>query len=174
MLVRPTIIVLGLLAPYCQAVEPAARATQRFVVHVPPKATIIAPQGVQLVHNGTDAPQQFPAQRWQVASTYQSGLTVDFSTVGAFQNRRAADAQRDVLLGLSVGARTGAGNWAVVVAQDQSRSAMGDLSALVRAESDGPGGAVLLLDVHFLTGDRRDLLPGDYELIMTATVSANP
>jgi hypothetical protein len=172
--VRPAVIILGLLATHCQAVEPAARATQRFVVHVPPKATIIAPQNVQLVHDGTNAPQQFPAQSWQVAGTYESGLTVDFSTDGAFRNQQSADSVRDVVLGLTVGAFRGAANWVVVVARDQSRSATGDSTALVRAESDGPGRADLLLDVLFLTGDRSALPPGDYELTVKATVSANP
>ncbi len=171
---RPVLVVLGLLATHCPAAGPAARATQRFVVHVPSKATIIAPRGVQLVHDGTDAAQQFPAQNWQVAGTFPSGLTVDLSTDGAFQSRQTDNALRDVLLGLSVRDSAGPGNWAVVVAQDQSRYATGDSMATVRVESDGPGRAVLVLDVLFLTGDRSALPPGDYELTVTATVSANP
>jgi hypothetical protein len=175
MLVRLTfLIILSIGALPCRAAEPAARATQRFVVHIPPKATIVAPQDMELVHDGTDAPQQFPAQNWQVAGSFPSGLTVGFSTDGAFQNRKEAEVQRDVLLGLSVGASAGAGSWVVVVAQDRSRYAVGDPTALVRAESDGPGRADLLLNVLFLTGDRRDLQPGDYELTVMATVSANP
>jgi hypothetical protein len=175
MLVRPAFLfILSVGALQCRAAEPAVRATQRFVVRVPPKATIIAPQDVELIHDGTDSPQQFPAQNWQVAGTFPSGLTVDFSTNGAFQNRQTSDAQRDVMLGLAVGAASGAGYWAVVVAEDQSEYATGDSTAAVRAESSGPGQADLLLDVLFLTGDRHALPPGDYEVIVTATVSANP
>ena len=175
MLVHPAFLfILSIGAMECRAAEPAVRATQRFIVRVPPKATIIAPQDVELIHDGTDSPLQFPEQNWQVAGTFPSGLTVDFSTAGVFQNRQASDAQRDVVLGLTVGAFRGAGNWAVVIGQDQSQYATGDGTALVRAESSGPGQADLLLDVLFLTGDRRGLLPGDYELTVTATVSANP
>ena len=173
--VRPALLVfLSIGALPCQAAEPAVRATQRFIVRVPPKATMIAPQDAELVHDGTDAPQQFPAQTWQVAGTYSSGLTVDFSTNGAFQNQHTSNAQRDVMLELTVSASSGAGNWAVVVAEDQSQYATGRSTALVRAESHGPGQADLLLDVLFLTGDRSVLPPGDYELTVTATVSANP
>jgi hypothetical protein len=168
------LVVLSIGALPCHAAVPAVPATQRFVVRVPPKATIIAPQDVELIHDGTDSPQQFPAQNWQVAGTFPSGLTVDFSTNGAFQNRQTSDAQRDVMLELTVGASRGAGNWVVIVEQDQSQYATGDGTALVRAESSGPGQADLLLDVLFLTGDRRALPPGSYELTVTATVSANP
>jgi hypothetical protein len=174
MIVRSGVLILVLLAAQVHAAKPALRATQRFVVHVPPKALIIAPQDVHLVHDGSDAPQQFPAQSWQVSGTFPSGLTVDFSTDGAFRNQRTANAQRDVSLGLTLGASDGSGAWIVAAAQDQSHYATGDITALVRAESDGPGRADLLLDVLFLTGDRSTLPSGDYDLTVTATVSANP
>ena len=174
MFVRLATLVAALLTSHCQAAEPAARATQRFVVRVPPKATVVAPQDVQLMHDGTDAPQRFPAQRWRVAGTYASGLTIDFSTDDAFRNQRIVDAQRDVSLGLTVGDSEGSGTWTVAVAQDNSHCATGDTTTLVRVESDGPGQADLLLDVLFLTGDRSALPAGDYALTVTATVSANP
>ena len=165
---------LAILGTAPAVAEAQESASQRYVVHVPEKATAAAPAAAELVHDGTDAAQAFPRQRWRVSGTYLSGLTVDFSAPEPFTHTGEADAVHDARLQIRLASTSGPAEWTVEIPADRTDHAAGRMQAVMRASTDAPGGASIDVGVEFVAGEFDALPAGAYELTLTATISPHP
>lgn len=147
------------------------RATQRYVVRVPPRVVVQAPPDVAIVHDGTSPESSFPPQSWDVSANTASGVTVTFRTDGPFRNQD--DAARDVRLSLLARGADQRSGWNVGAPAAQTDVRSGRHAALVQAASNAAGAAKLDLTVTFVGGPRDELPDGDYGLTVTATVTSH-
>ena len=156
----------------------AQTGTQRFRVNVPSNMTITAPANPgALPHPENDSDVTFGAETWDVLANNRTGATVVFSTTTPFQHETLGAAfERDVKLDLAINSSSGPANWALDTSSDQTDYAAtpADDDSAVQASSDAPGKASFDLTVTFLTVQWDTLVDGNYDVIVTGTLSANP
>lgn len=165
--------IAALLVASTTHVFAATTETQRFTVTVPSAISITAPVNTSLIHDESENDQVFPAQPWVVRGNSLAGVTASFSTATAFTHSVDATAKRDASLGLAVNSSVGAANWNVTQAADQTDFANNDGVATVQVSSNGFGRATMDLSVSFITDGFGTFPAGEYETIVTGTVTAN-
>ena len=147
--------------------------SQKFTVLVPTGISITPPANVSITHDETEADQSFVPQQWIVRGNSLSGVNVSLSTTKAFTHTTDNTAKRNATIGLSVNSTVGAAAWTVTQATDTTDYAANDEVATVAASSDGFGRATLDVAVSFITDGFGTFPAGEYETIVTGTVSAN-
>ncbi|TWU61918.1 hypothetical protein [Crateriforma conspicua] len=147
--------------------------TQKFTVTVPSSIAIIAPDNVNLIHDESENDQSFLPQSWIVKGNSSAGVTATFATAAAFTHTNTPSEKRDVALGLAVGSSIGGATWTVAQSSDQTDYVNNDEVATVQVSSDGFGTANMDLSVTFITDGFGTFLAGDYETIVTGTITSN-
>ncbi len=147
--------------------------TQKFTVTVPSAISITPPPAVNLTHDQTENEQVFPNQNWIVKGNSLAGVTASFSTATAFRHTVDATARRNARLALAVSSSVGSAAWTVSQPTDVTDYANNDGIATVQVTSNGFGRANLGLGVSFVTDGFGSFPSGDYETIVTGTVTAN-
>lgn len=111
--------------------------------------------------------------RWRARSSSNTGSTVTFETNHSFWNDAEPSVKRDAILRLTrlQGPRTG--GWSIAVAEDQTNYASGDEVATVSMSSTAAGMQMVRMEVEFITGDVATLRGGNYELVVTGTITQN-
>ena len=99
-------LLLGLTLCARSASAQEESATQWFIVHVPPQASVSAPPAAELTHDGNESPQQFPPQTWSASGSVRSGLSVTFRA-DPFTHTADSALQRDARLDIGVATSTG-------------------------------------------------------------------
>ncbi len=149
------------------------RSYQNYTLRVPSNLSITAPVDVVMMHDQTDAIQNFPAQRWRVMGNSMRGVAVAFSTVSPFVHTNNPDYQRDVQLGLAVVNSSGPSQWVLTQASDATNYSRGDPIAAVSARSNGSAAATFELFVSFVTGTYGSVPSGEYRTTVVGTITAN-
>jgi hypothetical protein len=165
-----SVILSGVMATPAPA---QIRSYQNYTVRVPSNLSITAPVDVVMMHDQTDAIQNFPAQRWRVMGNSMRGVTVAFSTVSPFVHTINPDYQRDVQLGLVVMNSVGPSQWVLTQASDATNYSRGDPIAVVSARSNGSASATFELFVSFVTGTYGSVPSGEYRTTVVGTITAN-
>lgn len=148
-------------------------ASQRYVVHVPPKVSIRAPAEAVLTCDRGMEVQSFPSQQWEVAGNSHGGVTTVFSTNQAFTNDADSTCKRDAAIQLRIAETHGPATWRLEAPASQTDYAHGNETALVQASSDSAGHAKFDLNISFLSGSDETLKDGNYSLTVTATVTSH-
>lgn len=147
--------------------------SQKFTVTVPTGISITPPGNVALTHDESENNQAFPAQAWTVRGNSLAGVTVSLSTTKAFTHITDTTSKRNAQIGLAVNSSIGSGAWTVTQASDVTDYANNDEVATVQATSNGFGRAVLDVSVSFITDGFGSFAAGEYDSIVTGTVTAN-
>jgi hypothetical protein len=147
--------------------------TQRFVVAVPRNVLITAPADILIVHDETDNDQVFPPQQWYVRGNVVTGVTTTFSVNQPFIHSIDPTFQRDARLDIVIASTLGPAVWNVDVASDVTDYQNGDNTALTQVSSNFVGHAYVDLTVTFRTIAFAQILAGDYDTIVTGTVTEN-
>jgi hypothetical protein len=150
-----------------------ASDTQRFVVSVPSAVAITAPADILIVHDLTDNDQVFPPQQWYVQGNVFTGVTTTFSVAAPFTHTINPAFQRDARLDIAIASTLGPALWNVDVPTDATDYQNGDNNALVQISSGAVGHAYADLTVTFQTIAFAQVLAGDYDTIVTGTVTEN-
>ena len=111
--------------------------------------------------------------RWRARSSSSTGSTVTFETNHSFWNTTIPGNKRDAILRLTRLQGPPTGGWSIAVAQDQTNYASGDEVASVSMASVGPGMQMVRMEVEFITGNLSTLRGGNYELVVTGTITQN-
>ncbi len=157
-----------------QTTSAQTTGNQTFTVVVPTSISITPPNNaVQLTHDLTDNPQQFPVQAWVVRGNVRNGVSVEFTAGSPFVNTEDSQSKRDLQLAVSVGSSQGPATWSVDVASDTTNYIDGEDTATVAVSSNGAGRASLNLSVSFVTEDFGTFANGDYVSTITGTIAAN-
>ncbi len=117
---------------------------------------------------GSDA---FPEQIWNVRSSSEAGVVVEFAIGGAFAHETLAGVKVDAGLDINVPSTTGSATWQVTQSSDSSSYASGDESAVVQVVSDGVGTAQVGLTMRFVRSSLEVIPVGEYSTIVTCTIS---
>ncbi len=166
---------IGLLSAsyYCYSGLTDSKS-QRFVVTVPGRVSIVAPAiGPVRTYVLGNANLAFPHQNWQVRGNVPTGTTVVLQTLTSFHNTTNPASRRDGRLAVRVSSQSGPATWTVTRATDTTDYLAGDEDAMVQVVSDKTGEAQLGLSVTFLTGIGTDLEEGDYTLTVVGTITSN-
>ena len=123
-------------------------------------------------HDQRPQPQVFAAALWDVNTKSKRGATVVLSC-GPFQSAVDPGSYVDGQLGLRVRASHPHANWTVQVAADRTNIAGRNRTATVVATSEDKGAGTLELTVTFLGADVLDLVEGDYDTVVTGTITAH-
>jgi hypothetical protein len=170
-----TLAVGGLVLVAAAPVAALAQGTasQRYVVHVPPKVSVRAPADAFLNFDRGAGVQSFPAQHWEVSGNSRGGVTAVFSTDQAFTNAADSAHKRDAAIQLRIVDATGPAVWRLDAPTSQTDYARGNERAVVQASSDSAGQAKFDLNVSFLSDSDETLQDGNYSLTVTATVTSH-
>ncbi len=145
-----------------------------FSVYVPPSMSIRALRTDQSVdHPETSADITMRNSMWWARTASATGSTVKFSTDTCFINQQKPDYLRDVRLHTPRLFGTAGANWDFDTHTDQTDYANGDDQAMVQISGDGPGIALIFLEVTFITGNTATLAGGDYQVTVVGTITAN-
>jgi len=147
--------------------------THRFVVAVPRNVLITAPVDILIVHDGTDNDQVFPPQTWYVRGNVTTGVTTTFRVTQPFIHSIDPTFMRDAQLDIAIASTLGPASWNVDVPTDVTNYATGDNDATVQISSNFVGHAFANLTVTFKTVAFAQVLAGDYDTIVTGTVTEN-
>lgn len=150
-----------------------ATATQKFTVVVPANVSITAPADVVINHDETDNNQAFSNQQWTVKGNTLAGVSVSFSTNQAFTHTTDSSFKRDASLSLAEASHLGPASWTISQASDSTDYINSDGVATVAASSNGVGRATFNLGVSFIGGTYGAFAAGNYETVVTGTVTAN-
>jgi hypothetical protein len=158
------------------AADGQVHGKQGFRVRVGPRVTVSAPPaGLTSAREDGRPDTPLAAQRWSVDTNCQSGVTVSFSTRGAFTNTQRPERKRDAELDLTLPEGEDEAEWTVLVGSDRTRHALGGAAerATVRAVSAGPGRGTLDVTVTFLANPNDPFESGEYALTLVGTVTTN-
>ncbi|MCA9080337.1 MAG: hypothetical protein KDA58_07240 [Planctomycetaceae bacterium] len=158
----------------------AQQASQEYLMHVPPRLVgrvdIVAPNPnvPPMTHDGTDNPQVFPPQFWDVGCNNADGAEVTFYATRPFRKSGGGQpVERDAQLDLRIVSADPTANWLVTnptaVVDGQGG---GGRQSTVTAESTAPGNATFHLTVSFLGGNFVDLPMGDYTFTVFGVITA--
>jgi hypothetical protein len=164
---------LVLVAAAPTAALAQSTASQRYVVHVPPKVSVRAPADAFLDFDRGAEIQSFPAQHWEVSGSSRGGVTAVFSTDQAFTNEADSTHKRDAAIQLRIAETSGSAVWRLDAPISQTDYAHGNERAVVQASSDSAGQAMFDLNVSFISGNDATLQDGSYSLTVTATVTSH-
>ena len=156
-------------------------ANQTFIVRVPASIAITAPPNVSITHDQSDNVQTFPNQQWTVKGNVQNGVLVSFATNKPFtyvdytgsEKKKGAAYQRDARLNLGLAGTQGPASWVITKPTATTNYLAGNGVATVQATSSGVGRATFNLLVSFITDSFGTFAAGDYETVVTGTVTAN-
>jgi hypothetical protein len=164
---------LGLVGLLCMqpTTLSAQQPSQTFVVTVPTTAAVVAPPGVSITHDASDAPQDFPGQLWSVNGNSASGMVVEFSVDQAFTHLTQPLAKRDAELSVKIYQTEGPARWTATKAIDATSCGQGDEHAVVQVTSDSFGTAEIDLGVRFLSNGTTALATGDYATTVFCTIT---
>lgn len=126
----------------------------------------------EVTEANADADTVLAAERWIIECNDANGGTVSFSTANVFVNQTNVAYRADVTLGLALGTNV-EGDWSVTTASDTTNYAIADLVASVAASSTQPADVELDLTVTFENTNSSLLADGNYECVVTGTVTAN-
>ncbi len=135
---------------------------------------VIATGGKQeIVHDGTENPQVFPSQKWNVIAPQSTfGASVQWEA-SPFRHVEDSGAEADIRMDLSIRHSTQNAQWKSIYPTDQTNIAKGRRTAGVVAMSNRRGNAQVELVVTFIESPENILVVGDYEAIVTATITEN-
>jgi len=162
------------IATNAQTTSAQTTGTQTFTVVVPTSISITPPNNaVELTHDLTDNPQQFPPQAWLVRGNVGTGVNVAFTAGSPFVHTTDANSKRDLQLDIELGPSQGPATWTVGNASASTNYLAGTDTATVTVSSNGAGRASLNLLVSFITNDFGTFANGDYVSTITGTIAAN-
>jgi hypothetical protein len=157
-----------------QTTSAQTTGTQTFTVVVPTSISITPPNNaVQLTHDLSDNPQEFPPQAWVVRGNLRNGVNVAFTAGSPFVHTTDANSKRDLKLDIAVGSSQGPAAWTVGTASASTNYLAGTDTATVTVSSNNAGRASLNLLVSFITDDFGTFINGDYVSTITGTIAAN-
>ena len=147
----------------------AETATQRYRVLVTSRAEVVAPS-TALVVKGIDKDEQtLPAQSWELATTSQSGMFVEFSVDKAFQHHSNLSKKRDASLVVRIAESHGNGKWESRFQSDATDHRRDDEKAAVSVASSSSGSARVELVVGL--ADSGDPPSGRYSTTVFCTIA---
>ena len=158
---------------FARSASAQVSATQTFIVRVPASISITAPSNVVLTHDQSDNVQTFPNQQWTVKGNVQNGVLVTFATNQPFTHTVNNTFKRDAKLNLALASTQGPASWNITKVTDTTNYVAGVNVAAVQASSTGVGRATFNLGVSFITDAYGTFAAGDYETVVTGTVTAN-
>ncbi|HBJ33439.1 MAG TPA: hypothetical protein DDZ51_01505 [Planctomycetaceae bacterium] len=168
------LVVFTTIATNLQTASAQTTDTQTFTVVVPTSISITAPNNaVQLTHDLTDNPQQFPPQAWLVRGNVGTGVTVAFTAGTPFVHTTDASSKRDLKLDVAVGSFQGPAYWSVEQETASTNYLNNEDTATVTVSSNGAGRASLNLTVSFITDEFGSFINGDYVSTITGTIASN-
>ncbi len=147
----------------------AQQPSQKFVVHVPTKAAVVAPSSISITHDSSDSPQVFPGQPWSITGNALSGTVVEFSVDQAFTHQTDPQSKSDAELSVRIDQTEGPAKWTATRAVDTTSFTQGDEHAVVQVASDAAGNAQVDLGVRFLNNS--DMATGDYSITVSCTIT---
>ncbi len=135
---------------------------------------VIATGGKQeIVHDGTNDPQVFPAQKWNLIAPQSTfGATVQWEA-SPFRHVGDSEAEADIRMDLSIRHSTQNAQWTAISPTDQTNIANGSRKAGVVAMSTRRGVGQVELVVTFIESPENILVVGDYEAVVIATITEN-
>lgn len=145
-----------------------------YVLRVPPFMALTPLRGPQFRnHPLTPADIQFNNSLWWARTASATGSTVTFTTDTVFEHTTNPAYKRDVRLRLPRMFVSPGSGWQFDTQVDQTDYEAGDEIAMVQVSSTGPGVALIFMQVTFITGDVNTLPGGQYDVVVTGTISQN-
>ena len=135
---------------------------------------VIATGGKQeIVHDGTENPQVFPAQKWNLIAPQSTfGASVQWEA-SPFRHVGDSGSEADIRMDLSIRHSTQNAKWTAIYPTDQTKIANGRRTANVVAMSTRRGVGQVELVVTFIESPENVLVVGDYEAVVIATITEN-
>ena len=146
--------------------------SQFYTVSVADGISITAPGGVVIAHDLTLSNQVFPEQTWTAYTTNTAGATVSL-TLTKFQHQTFSFFNHNSRIRLRIAQSDPTANWVTIVDRDRTFGGFfssGD-TAVVSAESFGPGAGELGITVSFLQGGLGFVISGSYVATLTGTIT---
>lgn len=164
----------GLVIAGSQRLHAETTARQSFIVNIPRRLTITAPQVAAQAEMEQNAVQvTLPAQRWSIASNTRDGATVRLSTLHSFHHQDDATIRRDAELEVQIQSQSQAGAWSVSKSSATTDHLAGEEEASVELRSTGPGTADIGLKVTMRSSSDQFTPTGDYVTTVVGTITAN-
>lgn len=166
--------ILSVFAAFCTVVTSTSADDQNYTLNVIPFMSLEALRGPNFAEHPLTADNVVLSDsRWRARSSSTTGSTVTFETNHSFWNTTAPEIKRDAILRLTRLQGPPTGGWTITVAEDQTDYASGDEVASVSMASVGPGMQMVRMEVEFITGNLSTLRGGNYELVVTGTITQN-